>query len=267
MSSEYQFIRVEAAGAVDWLTLNRPERLNALNMGMVKELTDYFRSLYYRHDRRIVVLQGAGRAFCAGLDIEENPGCPDDQSVQEALYVQEAVRDVVRAMRQCPQPIIALVNGAACGGGFSLAMAADIRLAGASAKMNAAYIRIGLGGCDIGSSYFLPRLVGVSVASELILTGRFIHAERALRVNLVSEVVPDGDLAEAARSYIDDMLATTPLGLRQTKQALNIAIDAGSLDAVLTLEDRQQVLIGQTADHREALAAFKEKRAAEFIDR
>jgi enoyl-CoA hydratase len=159
------------------------------------------------------------------------------------------------------------VHGAACGGGFSLAMASDIRIAGESAKLNAAYIRIGLGGCDIGSSYFLPRLVGVSVASELLLTGRFIYAERALRVNLVSEVVADADLAEAARSYIDDMLGTTPLALRQTKQALNVAIDASSLDAVLTLEDRQQVLLGQTADHREAVAAFKEKRQPHFFDR
>lgn len=266
-TTAYEFIQIEERGAVDWLTLNRPAALNALNMGMVRELTAYFRGLCYRHERRIVVMQGAGRAFCAGLDLQENPGVSEGQRVQDALFVQESVRDIVRAMRYCPQPIITLVHGAACGGGFSLAMASDIRIAGESAKLNAAYIRIGLGGCDIGSSYFLPRLVGVSVASELLLTGRFIYAERALRVNLVSEVVADADLAEAARSYIDDMLGTTPLALRQTKQALNVAIDASSLDAVLTLEDRQQVLLGQTADHREAVAAFKEKRQPHFFDR
>ena len=265
--ADYKHIIIEEQGQVDWLTLNRPDALNALNMQMVRELTHYFRELNYRHDRRIVVIKAAGRAFSAGLDMSENRGVPKDKSVQDTLFVQEAIRDIVRAMRQCPQPIISLVHGAACGGGFSIAMASDIRIAGESAKMNAAYIRIGLGGCDIGSSYFLPRLVGVSVASELLLTGRFIDADRALRVNLVSEVVADAELPAAAQSYIDDMLGTSPLGLRQTKQALNVAIDASSLDAVLALEDRQQVLIGQTDDHQEAVNAFMEKRSPTYSNR
>lgn len=265
--SDYQHITVEESGSVDWLTLNRPQALNALNRPMVAELNDYFQRLYHRPERRIVVLQAAGRAFCAGLDMAETPGVPEDVPVKETLAYQVAIRDIIRAMRRCPQPIIALVHGAACGGGFSLAMAADIRIGGESLKMNAAYIRIGLGGCDIGSSYFLPRLVGVSVASELLLTGRFIHAERALRVNLVSEVVPDEQLAEAAKPYIQEMLATSPLGLRMTKEALNTAIDAPGLDAVLVLEDRQQVLLGQTGDHQEAVQAFLEKRAPMYRDR
>ena len=267
MTETYQHIIVEQQGEVDWLTLNRPDALNSLNMEMVRELTSYFQGLYYRHDRRIVVLRGAGRMFCAGLDLGENPGVVKDMPVQQPMGVQVAIRDIIRAMRLCPQPIIALVHGAACGGGFSLALASDIRIAGESMKMNAAYIRIGLGGCDIGSSYFLPRLVGVSVASELLLTGRFIHAERALRVNLVSEVVPDDQLAAAAAPYIEDMLGTSPMGLRMTKQALNVAIDASSLDAVLALEDRQQVLLGQTDDHQEAVQAFKGKRKPVYQDR
>lgn len=264
---DYQHITVEESGPVDWLTLNRPDALNALNKPMVEELHDYFQRLYHRPERRIVVLKAAGRAFCAGLDMSETPGVPQDTPVRETLAYQVAIRDIIRAMRRCPQPIIALVQGAACGGGFSLALAADIRIGGESLKMNAAYIRIGLGGCDIGSSYFLPRLVGVSVASELLLTGRFIHAERALRVNLVSEVVPDDQLTAAAVPYIEEMLATAPLGLRMTKEALNIAIDAPGLDAVLTLEDRQQVLLGQTSDHQEAVQSFLEKRAPVYSDR
>ena len=263
---EYQHILVEEKGEVDWLTLNRPEALNAMNMQLVRELSDYFQGLYHRPERRIVVLKAAGRAFCAGLDMAESPGVPQDMPVREPLAHQVAIRDIIRAMRQCPQPVIALVQGAACGGGMSLALASDIRIAGETMKMNAAYIRIGLGGCDIGSSYFLPRLVGVSVASELLLTGRFIHAERALRVNLVSEVVPDQQLEAAAMPYIEEMLGTSPLGLRLTKQALGLAIDAPGLDAALALEDRQQVLLGQTADHREAVQSFVEKRPPNYRD-
>jgi enoyl-CoA hydratase/carnithine racemase len=264
--SRDQNIIIEERGPVDWVTLNRPDSLNALSRQMVRELGAYFQGLYTRPERRIVVLKAAGRAFCSGLDIKESPGVPEGMSINESLASQVAIRDIIRAMRQCPQPIIALVQGAACGGGFSLALAADFRIGGESMKMNAAYIRIGLGGCDIGSSYFLPRLVGVSVASELLLTGRFIHAERALRVNLVSEVVADDQLELAALPYIEDMLLATPLSLRMTKQALNMAVDASSLESVLVLEDRQQVLLGQTGDHREAVRAFAEKRRPVFTD-
>jgi enoyl-CoA hydratase len=167
-------------------------------------------------------------------------------------------------MRRCPQPIISLVHGPACGGGFALALASDIRIAGESARMNCAFIRIGLGGCDIGSSYFLPRLVGVSVASELILTGRFIHAPRALAVGLVSEVVPDAELEAAAQPYVDAMITTAPLGLRLSKECLNMSVDAGSLQQVIAMEDRNQILCAQTEDMREGMAAFLEKRPPQY---
>ena len=169
-------------------------------------------------------------------------------------------------MRRCPQPIISLVHGPACGGGFALALASDIRLAGASARMNAAFIRIGLSACDIGVSYFLPRLVGVSVASELMMTGRFINATRAERVGLVSEVVPDEKLEEAAQPYIDDMLTTSPLGLRLTKECLNMSVDAGSLEAAIAMEDRNQILCAQTKDFREGISAFLGKRAPDYTN-
>ena len=170
-------------------------------------------------------------------------------------------------MRGCPQPIIALLHGAACGGGFSLALASDVRYAAPSVRMNAAYIRVGLGGCDMGAGYLLPRLVGLSNASEFLLTGRFISAERALRMGLVSEIVPEDKLLDAGLALAADMLKTAPMGLRMTKETLNAEIDAPSLDAALAIEDRQQVILLETADHREAVAAFREKREPRYGDR
>ncbi len=132
--------------------------------------------------------------------------------------------------------------------------------------MNAAYIKIGLTGCDMGSSYFLPRLVGTSVASELLLTGRFIHAPRALAVNLVSEVVADDALDAAGQAMADDLLLTSPMGLRLTKDALNVSVDAASLEAVMAIEDRHQALLSLTEDAREAGMAFFEKRKPQYAD-
>ncbi len=255
--------------AVEWVTLNRPEALNAMSATLVDALADYFTQLRHRTDVRVVVLKANGRAFCAGLDLADGGfGLAEGVSPQ-LLYegTQKRIGDIYRAMRRCPQPIIALVQGAACGGGFSLALAADIRIAGESAKMNAAYIKIGLSGCDMASSYLLPRLVGLSVASELLLTGRFIRAQRALAVNLVSEVVPDEQLEHAAQGYIDDMLSTAPLGLRMTKDALNLSVDAPSMEAAMAIEDRQQALLSLTADAGEAQRAFFEKRAPHFSDK
>lgn len=263
----YETLIIEKEGPVDWVTMNRPERLNALNPTLIDELLDYFGSLYFNHDVRIVVLRGAGSAFCAGLDLKhraENNAAP--AGVGAGLVSQRRISEIVMRMRKCPQAIISLVHGPACGGGFAFALAADIRIAGESARMNAAFIRIGLSACDIGVSYFLPRLVGTSVASELMMTGRFILAERALRVGLVSEVVPDEKLADAARSYIDEMLATTPLGLRLTKECLNMSVDAGSLEAAIAMEDRNQILAAQSNDFREGISAFLGKRKPNYTN-
>lgn len=172
-----------------------------------------------------------------------------------------------RAVGQCPQAIISLIQGPACGGGFSLALASDIRIAAESAKMNAAYIKAGLTACDMACSYLLPRLVGLSVASELMMTGRFINAERALRVNLVSEVMAEAELEASADSLIGELLATSPMGLRLTKDGLNMSVDAGSLEAAMALEDRQQSLVAMTRDAGEAVTAFLEKRKPVWQDR
>jgi enoyl-CoA hydratase len=245
----YKTLIVKKDGAVDRVTLNRPDALNAMNPELVDELQDYFGRLYTDHSVRVVVLKGAGRAFCAGLDLKDRSNRDDSGasgSPQAGLVSQRRISEIVMRMRRCPQPIISLVHGPACGGGFALALASDIRIAGASARMNAAFIRIGLSACDIGVSYFLPRLVGVSLASELMMTGRFIDAARAERVGLVSEVVPDEKLEEAAQPYIDEMLTTSPLGLRLTKECLNMSVDAGSLEAAIAMEDRNQILCAQT---------------------
>jgi enoyl-CoA hydratase len=261
----YETLDLRREGAVAWLTLNRPEALNAMNPRLVGELRDFFAGLPADLDTRVVVLRGAGRAFCAGLDLRE-PGEASDGGVPAGLRAQRRISELVMLMRRAPQPIIACVQGPACGGGFALALASDVRLAGESARMNAAFIRIGLSACDVGVSYFLPRLVGASVASELLLTGRFIDAQRALRVGLVSSVVPDAELETEARKLVDEMLATSPLGLRLTKECLAASIDAGSLDQVIAMEDRNQILCAQTKDFREGVSAFLGKRPPKYAD-
>ena len=169
-------------------------------------------------------------------------------------------------MRRLPQVFVAAVHGAACGGGFMLALASDLRIAGESARMNAAFIKLGLSGCDVGVSYLLPRLVGASVAAELILTGRFVHAERARELGLVSAVVPDDQLEAEAQRLVDDLLATSPLGLRLSKECLNASLDMGSMDAVVAMEDRNQILCAQTSDFREGIGSFLGKRKPVWKD-
>ncbi|MBZ6378217.1 enoyl-CoA hydratase [Pacificimonas flava] len=262
-------LELERDGGVERVTLDRPDKLNALNRTMVDELRDYFRGLSDRPEVRVVVLQANGRAFCAGLDLA--PEGREEKGVgtngpHQGLAWQRRIAEIYMAMRYCPQPIISLVNGAACGGGFSLALASDIRIASESARMNCAYIRIGLGGCDMASSYFLPRLVGASLASELILTGKFIDAQRAHALGLVSKVVPDAELRSAADEDIDLMLTTNPLGLRMSKEAMRMNFDAPSLEHAIALEDRQQILLSQTEDAKEAGRAFFEKRRPNWKD-
>ncbi|WP_109807508.1 enoyl-CoA hydratase/isomerase family protein [Sphingosinithalassobacter portus] len=251
-------MKVEKRGAVDWVTLDRPDQLNALDRGLIDELHGYFSALAGDRETRAVVLRGEGRGFCAGLDLGDDVGREMDLTDRFAL--QRRIAEIVMKMRYCPQPIISLVHGPACGGGFGMALASDIRIAGESARMNAAFIRLGLSACDIGVSYFLPRLVGASLASELMLTGAFIDAQRALALGLVSRVVPDDDMAAAAEPILEAMMTTAPMGLRLTKECLRMAIDAPSLEAAIAMEDRNQVLCASSRDFVEGVSAFFEKR-------
>ncbi|MEJ8825348.1 enoyl-CoA hydratase-related protein [Variovorax humicola] len=261
---QYEHLEVNIEGAVAWVTLNRPDRLNALNPKMIAELNGFFGALRARSPTRVVILRGAGRAFCAGLDLKDFQSGGASKGVSEMLEFQKNVRDIMIAMRRCPQPVISIVNGSASGGGFALALASDIRLATTDARMNASFIRLGLSGCDVGVSYFLPRMVGASVAAEFLLTGRFIEAQRALALGLVSRLGTPEELETEARALADDMLRATPLGLQLTKDALGIAIDASSLEAVIALEDRNQVLCTQGEDFAEGVAAFLEKRTPRY---
>jgi len=266
-----QPLLIEHNDGVDTVTLNRPEHLNALDPALIDALNAYFQGLQRNRDTRVVVLKGAGKNFCAGLDLkaamQRRAGQQEPPGVTESLDSQRRIADIVMLMRRCPQPILALVQGAAAGGGFALALASDIRIATRSARMNCAFIKLGLGGCDIGTSYFLPRLVGVSVASELILTGRFIGAERALAVGLVSEVVDEDKLDAAAEPYVDAMITASPVGLRLSKECLNMSVDAGSLEAVIAMEDRNQVLCSRSEEFSEGIRAFLEKRKPVYIRR
>ncbi|MFT7654160.1 MAG: enoyl-CoA hydratase/carnithine racemase [Candidatus Azotimanducaceae bacterium] len=265
----YETLEVRHDAGVDYLTLNRPEALNSLNTQMVTDLRHYFSSLMENATTRVVVMRGAGRAFCAGLDIKSAGGADSSghKPVGQGWGFQGYLAEVYILMRRCPQPIISLVQGPACGGGFAFVLASDIRIAADNARMNAAFIRIGLSACDMGTSYFLPRLVGTSLASELMLTGRFIHADRALATGLVSQVVPADQLDEAAKPYLREMLTTSPMGLRLTKEGLNMAIDANSLESAMAIENRNQILCSGTDDAKEGMRAFLEKRDPVYTGR
>lgn len=256
-----RLIEVEQDGEVEWLTLARPDKLNALNLGLAGELYDYFGALPDRPEVRVVVLRGAGRHFCAGFDLDDVDQLTT--SVEQGLRLQRRLSEVVVRMRRCPQPVIGLLHGAACGGGFALALGCDVRYAAPGTRMNVAMAKVGLTGCDMGISYFLPRAVGAAIAAELMYTGRFIDAERAVRVGLVNEVVAEDKLPEAARQLAQEMLAMSPVGLRLTKDGLAMAQETGSLAAVIALEDRGQTMCFE-AFMKEGVAAFREKRAPNY---
>jgi enoyl-CoA hydratase/carnithine racemase len=259
----FRSLQISRAGAVDTVILNRPQSLNSLTAGMIDELLHYFQSLLFDESVRVVVLAGAGRAFCAGLDIKDFDRNSDDD-VEAILLFQRRLAEIILAMRRCPQPIIALINGAASGGGFALALASDIRIAGPAVRMNAAFIKVGLSACDVGVSYLLPRLVGSSIASELMLTGRFIEAERALRIGLISEIVAKEELHAAGARLANELLEAAPLGLRLTKEGIAAALAAPTLEIALAFENRNQSLCAANGDLREGLTAFLEKRKADY---
>ena len=257
---DYETLAVERDGPVDTLWLNRPNELNAITTPMVSELRHYFDHLLENQQTRVVLMGGKGKAFCAGLDIKAASDTSVPRPFGAGMGFQGYLAEVYMKMRRCPQPIISLIQGPACGGGFAFALASDVRIAADNARMNAAFIKLGLSACDMGTSYFLPRLVGTSVASELMLTGKFIDAERSLRTNLVSEVVPEAELLATAKAYAKEMLLASPMGLRLTKEGLNVAIDAPGLEAAIAIENRNQVLCSRTADAKEGMRAFIEKR-------
>jgi len=273
---DYKTLHFDMRGHVGWLTLNRPEQRNALSLDMMLELRDFFGSLDDNLDVRVVVLRGAGRDFCVGLDLRSTPGFEGgmgtDAEVPARLrprgfMIQRKAADIVVRMRQAPQPIICAVRGNAIGGGFGIAMAGDIRLASDKARFNVGAPRIGFSAGDMGMSYFLPRLVGMSRAALYMFTSRFIDAATAEHIGLVSQVVPDDQLDDAAEELARELLRVSPFSLRMTKEVFNANIEAVSLLDAIKLENRTQVLCAFTDDAMEAIkATFVEKREPVYTD-
>jgi enoyl-CoA hydratase/carnithine racemase len=261
MKPEYSTLVIERRGSAEWLTLNRPEVLNALNATMITELHRYFAELEQRRDVRVVVMRGSGRSFCAGLDLKEIGPRLERMDDAAVWAEQRALSRMIVAMRRCPQPIVCLLHGSASGGGFALALASDIRIATPDARMNASFIQVGLSGCDVGVSYHLPRLVGSSIASELLMTGRFLGAERAMQLGLVSDLQAPDAIETAATALVEDLLRAAPLALELTKQGLAASQDAGSLEAAVEVEDRQQALLAVGEEFRARIRGFLAKFA------
>lgn len=237
-------LRWRTEGPVGFLTLHRPAQYNAVDRRMLEELEEFWRERARDERIGVVVFDGGdAKGFCAGLDMKTLG--PEVFALEPAaIYdTQRRLARLLLAMRRAPQPIVCAVHGSAAGLGFSFAMASDVRVVSEDARFSAAYINIGLGGADMASSYFLPRLIGSGRAAEFLLTGNWMSSEEALALGFASRRVPRRDLLETATGLARTMTSKNPLGLRLTKEALNIAIDAGGLEACLELEDRNQTLL------------------------
>lgn len=264
MDADYKTLELERPrDSVLLLRLNRPRRMNAITFEMFDELHDLLAAVRKDESVRTVVVTGAGRAFCAGLDLDDAEKLPA-MSANEMMLGQEHWAGAFEAFHDLPQPVIAAVNGAAAGGGLGLALAADIRLADETARFNAAFVRIGLSAGDVGVSWSLPRVVGLGHAAEIMLSGRFVEAEEAARIGLVNRVVAARSLIEEALDLAELIASNSPFGITLTKRVLMANVDAGSLRNAVEVENRGQTLATRGADFSESLEAFREKRAPKF---
>jgi enoyl-CoA hydratase/carnithine racemase len=262
--SDYETFRIDRSHeAVTLVTLDRPERSNAMTDAMFAELEALCREVDADDTCRVVVVTGAGRAFCAGYDLE----LADHLAGLGALGMLDKQERAARAMvavRSLRVPVIAAVNGAAAGGGLALALAADVRLASTNAVFNAAFTRIGLSAGDLGCSWLLTRLIGPARTSEICFTGRKVEALEAGEIGLVNAVHEPDALLSRTMELADAMIANSPGGVQLSKRALHANMEAASYAAAIELENRGQALLTRTTDMVEALAAFKEKRSPSF---
>jgi enoyl-CoA hydratase len=277
---EYETINVqEREDGISIISFNRPDRLNAINFQFIEDLQDYLNSLENNLSIRIVILTGEGHAFCSGLDLKEGQvlfkkKVPESvqkfeylhlkDKIKRATIVQKLISQLMLQLRRIPQPVIAAIKGAAYGGGLTLALASDIRIAGESTEFCNAFINIGLSGADCGSSYWLPRLIGFSRAAEFMYTGRVIDAKEADKIGLVSKIVPDNEILNEALNIAKQILNKSPIGVRFTKDALNMNVDAPSLEAATKLENRTQVICINADDVLEGVFATLEKREPNY---
>lgn len=253
--------------AIAQITLNRPDKLNAMTSEMVELLHESLSTVGRDREVRVVILTGAGRGFCAGLDLGgygEAPGYEWKGSVERGLAIQKHIASLIPRLRSLPQPVISAVNGPASGGGFALVLGSDIRIAATTARFNAAFIRIGLSACDIGTSWLLPRLIGAARAQELMLTGRLFDAEEALRIGLLVDVVPNEVLLDAALAKAEEIKLNTPLGVALTKEGMWSALEIPGLQAAIDMENRQQIMASFSDDAREMRRAKSEGRQPHF---
>lgn len=244
---QYQSITWEMVEkGIGMLTLNRPQAYNAVNGEMLDELELFWRNRLYDLDTLVILLRGSGeKGFCSGLDMKyamEIFGKMGDNA-PEFYKFQARLARLNLAMRRAPQPIIALVHGAAAGEGFSFTLASDIRIVSPDARFCAAYINIGLGGADMACSYLLPRLIGAGRAYEIMYLGEFISAQEAVDLGLISRVVDRSALYDTGLEMAKKMTGKNPMALRLTKEAINMNLDAGGMEQALCLEDRNQVLL------------------------
>jgi enoyl-CoA hydratase/carnithine racemase len=226
------------------LSLNRPRKFNMVNYRMMEELEDFWKERLYDLDTHVIILRGKGkRAFCAGLDMKETMKEVKEMSPDQFYSFQARLARLISAMRRAPQPIVCAIHGAGVGLGFSFALASDIRVITTDARFSAAYINIGLGGADMACSYFLPRLIGAGRAYEFMLTGDFMSSREAMSLGLASRLVEQDHLTETALELAQTMNSKNPMGLRLTKEAINMNLDAGGLEQALNMEDRNQTLL------------------------
>jgi len=240
----YETILYSEEGHIGLLTLNRPKTLNALNQKMIEELDVLLDGLYRNDGVRVLIVTGGGdKGFCSGMDMQESAAQLFEASPEMIYTYQNLASRLFYKMRLIPQPVIAAVHGAASGAGFSFAMASDVRLITPQARFNASYINIGLGGADLASSYFLPKMIGLGRANEFLLTGEFMGAEEAFQLGFASRIVEREGLMEAAFEMAAKMVEKNPLGLRMTKEAINQNLGVGSLEQALHLENRNQAFL------------------------
>ena len=262
-------VRVERPNeGVAILTLDRPECLNAMSFELVDDLHAALDAADADNSCRVVVLTGAGRGFCAGLDLKALGSASVAEGItsrpRAGMRSQAHIAALVPHIQGIQQPVIAAINGPAYGGGFALACACDIRIAADSARMGVQFIKVGLSGCDIGISYTLPRLIGASRAHELMLTARDLEAAEAMQIGLVARVVPGSALLDTAMDIAATICSYSPFGVAMTKEVMHANLDASSVEAAIHLENRTQILAGTSGDIAEAARAFAEKRPPVF---
>jgi enoyl-CoA hydratase len=251
------------------VTLNRPDRLNALSIDLALALDETLAAVGDENDTWVVVLTGAGRGFCSGLDLKDYGVLPGIEGLTVGRIAQRSMRAysrLVLTLRRIPQPVIAAVNGPAFGGGMCLSLAADLRIAARSAVFNATGIVNGLTSTEMAAGWLLPRLIGASRSNDLLLTGREVGAAEAAAIGLVSRVVDDGAVLPEALEAARGMCRFSPYGLSMTKNALWANLEIGSLETAIELEDRNQLMLGFTENLQEAIRAFDAGRQPVYTD-